>query len=89
MLRDIKSKKYSHDEVGVATLTNGESEVIVTFDKEFSSIDYTPLVNIINDIDSNPCAFGILITRETTQMTVKLSGVVDSTNYKLAWRAVI
>lgn len=89
MLHDIKSKKYSHEEAGVATLVNGENQVIVSFDVAFSSVDYIPLVNIINDVDLNPCTFGTLIQRETTQMTIRLSGTIDSDNYKLSWRAVI
>jgi methionine-rich copper-binding protein CopC len=89
MLHDIKSKKYSHEEAGIVTLVNGENQAIVSFDIEFSSVDYIPSVNILNDVDLNPCTFGILIKRETTQMTVRLSGTIDSDNYKLSWRAVI
>ena len=73
---------------GLVNLSNGDSSKEITFDTEFSSADYMPFIDIINDSDDDPYAFSYIIKRETTKMTIKLGGAVDTDNYKISWRVI-
>ena len=71
---------------GRQAIANAATDVSVVFTTEQDNVDYTPLVTLVNTVDSNPSMYGYMVTaKSTTGFTVKLSSATDSENYVLDW----
>lgn len=67
-------------------IVNGVSEFTVILEETFQNDYYDVFASIINETDADPSIFTWVVTdRTTTTFHVKLSGVIDSANYKFSY----
>ena len=75
---------------GLVAISNGNTNVSVTFDEAFSELNYAISLGLQNIVDSTISVYPTIITNKTLSgFTVEFSGDIDSDNYYLNWIATI
>lgn len=85
-----KITKLLEEKAGIEAFSSGVSTVTVSFSTSFSSINYVPTFSIINTVNGVDAAqYSYTVTAQSVDgFTVKIGGLTDTANYKLAWRAI-
>ena len=85
-----KIGKLLEEKAGIEAFSNGSNTVSVTFSSNFSSVNYVPTFSIINTVGgASASQYSCTVSAQSISgFTVKISGLTDTGNYKLAWRAI-
>jgi len=93
---DLATKNYVDNrttyriyEHGRQAISNGSSQVTVTFSTALSNTNYTVNVSLENTTDSPPSIYAFIVSSKTTTgFTVTFMGDIDSANYVLNWSVI-
>lgn len=73
---------------GTEPISNGSSSVSVTFSAVFSSLNYSVVFSVTNEVDGFPIFLnGIITAKSVSGFTVTFNAPTDSINYVLEYIA--
>lgn len=80
---------YRIHEHGRQAITNGSSQVTITFSTALSNTNYTVNATLENTTDSPSSIYAFIVSSKTTTgFTVTFMGDIDSANYVLNWSVI-
>ncbi len=85
-LNGYTSDDFLSSQATIVTLPDGIDEHTFNFYESKENADYSVTMEMCNLIDPNPSIYSWIITNKTNDgFTVKFSGIIDSSNYKMTY----